>query len=50
MTYAGLVDKLATIDIAENERNVNNKISQIGFTTAFLPKCLKVLEAEELRL
>lgn len=35
-TYAQLAEKLAGIGVSENERNLNNKISQGGFTAAFL--------------
>ena len=50
ITYAGLAEKLATIGVFENERNLNNKISRGGFTAAFLLQCLTAIEASELRL
>lgn len=34
ITYAGLVEKLAAIGIAEDERDVTNKISGDGCTAA----------------
>lgn len=45
ITYAVLAEKLAEIGVAENERNLNNKISRGGFTAAFLLQCLDVLRA-----
>ncbi len=50
ITYAGLAEKLAAIGVTENERNLNNKISRGGFTSAFLLQCLEVIEAKEIRL
>jgi hypothetical protein len=50
ITYAGLAEKLAEIGVTENERNLNNKISRGGFTSAFLLQCLEVIEAKEIRL
>jgi hypothetical protein len=50
ITYAMLAEKLATIGILENERNLNNKISRGGFTAAFLLQCLTAIESLELRL
>ena len=50
ITYAGLADKLATIGVVENERNLNNKISRGGFTAALLLQCLDVIGASSLRL
>lgn len=50
LTYAGLAEKLATIGVSENERNLNNKISRGGFTAAFLIQCLEAIGASALRL
>jgi Domain of unknown function (DUF6471) len=50
ITYAGLAEKLATIGVTENERNLNNKISRGGFTAAFLLQCLTAIEVMSLRL
>ncbi|WP_443969884.1 DUF6471 domain-containing protein [Sphingobium sp. CR28] len=50
MTYAQLAEKLATIGVVENERNLNNKISRGGFTAAFLLRCLSAIGAQNLRL
>lgn len=50
VTYAQLAEKLAAIGVAENERNLNNKISRGGFTAAFLLQCLEAIGASSLRL
>jgi len=50
VTYAGLAEKLATIGVVENERNLNNKISRGGFTAAFLLQCLEVVGASSVQL
>jgi hypothetical protein len=41
---------LAEIGIAENERNLNNKISRGGFTAAFLIQCLEAIGCHTVRL
>lgn len=50
ITYEGLAEKLATIGVTENARNLNNKISRGGFTAAFLVQCLEAIGATSLRL
>lgn len=50
VTYAVLAEKLATVGVSENERNLNNKISRGGFTAAFMLQCLKAIGASSLQL
>lgn len=50
ITYAQLAEKMATMDIHETERNLNNKISRGGFSAAFLLQCLEAIGASSLRL
>lgn len=50
LTYAQLAEKLATMDIHETERNLNNKISRGGFSAAFLLQCLTAVGTTTLRL
>ncbi|TIM05825.1 DUF6471 domain-containing protein [Mesorhizobium sp.] len=50
VTYAQLAEKLATMDIHETERNLNNKISRGGFSAAFLLQCLEAIGASSLRV
>lgn len=50
VTYAQLAEKLATLGVQENERNLNNKISRGGFTAAFFIQCLAAIGCHTLRL
>lgn len=50
VTYAQLAEKLATIGVDENERNLRNKVSRGKFTAGFLLQCLSTLEVTDLRL
>lgn len=50
VTYAHLVDALATIGIEDNERNLRNKVSRGKFTAGFLLQCLTALGCVSLRL
>ncbi len=49
VTYAQLAEKLATIGVHENERNLNNKISRGGFSAAFLLQCCAAIGAKQIR-
>jgi hypothetical protein len=50
ITYAQLAEKLATVGVTENERNLNNKISRGGFSAAFMLQCLEAIGASSLAL
>ena len=50
VTYAQLVEKLATIGVVDSERNLNNKISRGGFSAAFLFQCLLAIGTKNLAL
>lgn len=50
VTYAQLVEKLATIGVDEKEVNVRNKLSRGKFTAAFLLQCLAAIEVSSLQL
>lgn len=50
VTYAQLVEKLATIGVDENERNLRNKVSRGKFTAGFLLQCLSALGASHLEV
>lgn len=50
VTYAQLAERLTAMGVAENERNLNNKISRGGFTAAFLLQCLVAIGAPMVRL
>ena len=48
VTYAQLVEKLAAINVSEDERNLRNKVSRGKFTAAFMLQCLSALGARSL--
>ena len=50
LTYAQLVEKLDGIGVAEDERNLRNKISRGKFTSSFLLQVLAAMEVTEIRL
>ena len=50
VTYSQLVERLESIGVKEDERNLRNKVSRGKFTAAFLLQCMKALEMEQLRL
>jgi hypothetical protein len=50
VTYAQLAEKLKGLDIAETERNLNNKISRGGFSAAFLLQCLEAIGVQQVQL
>jgi hypothetical protein len=50
VSYAQLVEKLEAIGVAENEKNVRNKLSRGKFTAAYLLQCLEAVGAHTLRL
>jgi 3-mercaptopyruvate sulfurtransferase SseA len=50
VTYAQLVEKLASIGISEKEINVANKLSRGKFSAAFMLQCLSVIGSSQLRL
>lgn len=50
VSYAQLVEKLATLGVHETERNLANKLSRGGFSAAFMLQCLVAVGSRELRL
>jgi hypothetical protein len=50
VTYSQLVERLESIGVAEDERNLRNKVSRGKFTAAFLLQCLAALGSHSLRL
>jgi hypothetical protein len=49
VSYSQLVEKLESIGIAEDERNLRNKVSRGKFTAAFMLQCLSAMNAREIR-
>lgn len=50
VTYAQLAERLATIGVEDNERNLRNKVSRGKFTAGFLLQCLSALGSAQLHL
>ena len=50
VSYKQLAEKLAELGVQETERNLNNKISRGGFTTAFFIECLEAIGCSEINL
>jgi hypothetical protein len=50
VTYADLVDRLATVGVVDSEPNIRNKISRGKFTAVFFLQCLTAIGVSELRL
>ncbi|MEQ9331069.1 DUF6471 domain-containing protein [Thalassobaculum sp.] len=50
VTYSQLVERLESIGVHEDERNLRNKVSRGKFTAAFLLQCLSALGATKLDL
>jgi hypothetical protein len=50
VSYAGLAEKLATIGIKDNERNIANKIARGSFTAVFFVQCLEAIGCKTLHL
>lgn len=50
VTYAQLVEKLASIGISEKEANIRNKLSRGKFSAAFLLQCLSAVGSSQLHL
>lgn len=50
VTYAQLVEKLATIGVEEKEVNIRNKLARGKFMAAFLLQCLEAIGSKTVRL
>jgi Domain of unknown function (DUF6471) len=50
VTYSQLLEKLKSIDIQEDERNLRNKVSRGKFTAAFMLQCLTAMGVSDLRM
>ena len=50
MTYAQLAEKLSALGVADNERNLANKISRGSFTAAFFMMCMDAIGVRQVSL
>lgn len=49
ISYSQLVERLESIGVREDERNLRNKVSRGKFTAAFLLQCLSALGVDHMR-
>ena len=50
VTYSQLVDMLDSVGVAEDERNLRNKVSRGKFTAAFMLQCLAAMHCSNVHL
>jgi hypothetical protein len=50
LSYADLAEKLATIGIKDNERNLSNKIGRGTFTAIFFVQCMEAIGCKTIHL
>jgi 3-mercaptopyruvate sulfurtransferase SseA len=50
ISYRELAERLESLGIKENERNIANKIARGSFTAVFLIQCLEAIGVKKLRL
>ena len=50
VTYSQLLQRLESIGVSEDERNLRNKVSRGKFSAAFMLQCLSALGCQSLRL
>lgn len=50
VSYLQLVERLESIGVTEDERNLRNKVSRGKFTAAFLLQCLAAMGCSTVRL
>ncbi len=50
ITYSNLVERLESIGVTEDERNLRNKVSRGKFTAAFMLQCLVAMGCHLVRV
>jgi hypothetical protein len=50
VTYSQLLERLESIGVKEDERNLRNKVSRGKFSAAFMLQCLAALGSDTVRL
>jgi 3-mercaptopyruvate sulfurtransferase SseA len=50
LSYADLAEKLKTVGIDDNERNISNKIGRGTFTAVFFFQCMDAIGVKTIRL
>jgi hypothetical protein len=50
LSYADLAEKLATVGVKDEERNIANKIARGSFTAVFFVQCLEAIGCQVVHL
>lgn len=50
VSYKELAERLARIGVADNERNISNKISAGGFSATFFFQCMEAIGCRTIHL
>ena len=50
LSYSDLAERLSTIGVKDNERNISNKISRGSFTAVFFVQCMEAIECRTIHL
>ena len=50
LTYAGLAEKLRTVGVREDARNIANKIGRGSFSAAFFVQCMEAIGCHTIHL
>jgi len=50
LSYGALADRLATIGIKDNERNISNKLARGSFTAVFFVQCMEAIGCHTIHL
>jgi hypothetical protein len=50
LSYADLAEKLKSVGVDDNERNISNKISRGTFTAVFFVQCMEAIGCHTIRL
>ena len=50
LSYADLAERLTSIGVVDNERNISNKIARGSFTTVFFVQCLTAIGCKTIHI
>jgi hypothetical protein len=50
LSYADLAERLRSLGVRDNERNISNKISRGSFTAVFFVQCLEAIGVRTIHL
>ncbi|MCK6440262.1 MAG: DUF6471 domain-containing protein [Planctomycetes bacterium] len=50
LSYAQLAERLASVGVIDNERNISNKIARGSFTAVFFVQCMEAIGCRTIHL